>query len=193
MYEYLKQKLKDQRGFLGLALGAAATAYSAYTASQASKRATQGQADANAANFAESARNRAFQERMSRNKHQYQVEDLRAAGLNPILSATAGAPVPSGSTASAQSTQSHQPSHAIAKQQLMANLASTAADVLLKQKLAEKAGSETDLNKGRWGIPGFISGPISSAKDYFNKHKGRATKAWQIAKDYARTGSFAKN
>ena len=31
-----------------------------------------------------------FQERMARNAHQYEIEDLRKAGLNPILSATGG-------------------------------------------------------------------------------------------------------
>ena len=31
-----------------------------------------------------------FQERMARNAHRYQVEDLRGAGLNPILSASQG-------------------------------------------------------------------------------------------------------
>ena len=41
-----------------------------------------------------------FQERMARNAHQYEVEDLRKAGLNPILSAGGGgAATPSGATA----------------------------------------------------------------------------------------------
>lgn len=49
----------------------------------------------------EAAKNREFQERMARNAHQYEVEDLRKAGLNPVLSAMggSGAATPGGAVA----------------------------------------------------------------------------------------------
>ena len=54
-------------------------------------------------NAHEAQKNRDWQERMARNAHQYEVEDLLKAGLNPVLSAGGqGAYVGSGAVASGQ-------------------------------------------------------------------------------------------
>jgi len=87
-------------------------------------------------NAAEAQENRDWQANMSQSAHQREVDDLRAAGLNPVLSANHGASTPGGASAQAPDISSTLTSSTMGRERLKADIEAIKAQV-------EKTRAET--------------------------------------------------
>lgn len=112
-----------------------------------------GQSEANEMNYKIAKEQMKFQERMSNTAHQREVEDLRKAGLNPLLSVSkGGASSPSGASATMGNvgdafSRHIDASKLLALEQSRAAIDHTEAQVKVLQDQAENMSKQNELLK----------------------------------------------
>lgn len=106
-----------------------------------------GQKQANKANLASARESMDFQERMSSTSYQRGMEDMRKAGLNPILAASkGGASTPGGAQALAQNEMSGAVSSALDTKRMIADIANIKEQTLLNRILQDKTRADIANN-----------------------------------------------
>lgn len=146
------------------------------SAYQGSKSSEQGQIDANQQNKDLMDYQNAINVSNYKHRHQWEVEDLLAAGLNPILSANSAASVPGAIAPTMQNTRPNRGELAISAAKSLAEVALTRSLVKTEQAKQENLRAQTDNALGTLSIGG-LRVPVNRVVDFYNNVSNKVNSA----------------
>lgn len=129
----------------------------------------------------ESKRNRQFQERMARNAYQYAMQDMKKAGLNPMLAfSQGGAATPGGSMASQDNVMSGVVNSAVAASQARQQLRNLEAQENMLDAQTRQADAQASFNQQQATNAYNIGREFNQAGNFWDSPEGYDIKKMEL-------------